>query len=93
MIRVIGKIIVLKQKKCIVKNRREWVRKLIQRKDQFGVSKPVVIDFIILLISWLYIQRILLILSHSSFFVENNNNWENITLSRTTTSTTSVCGM
>jgi hypothetical protein len=27
MIRVIGEITVLKQKKCTVKNRKEWVRK------------------------------------------------------------------
>jgi hypothetical protein len=51
MIRVIGEITVLKQKKCTVKNRKEWVRKWIQSRDQFGVSRPVVIDFIILLIS------------------------------------------
>lgn len=42
MIRVIGEIIVLKQKKHKLKNRREWVRKWIQRRDQCGVSNTLI---------------------------------------------------
>jgi hypothetical protein len=50
MINVIIEIIVLKQKKRTVKNKREWVRKWIQRRDKFGVSSTLINEHIFLVV-------------------------------------------